>query len=204
MADPFQHQQLAGREGGGGNRGSDDCLDELIDRLRGIRRTLCSLIAKVDEKRPATWPEILNCLAECVSQLSALHRTLRNEKQLRLNDFALLPIGLSPQLDQHLLNHTEGRLGLLNHDSVPHYLRTKLDLSVEHRRNEFQKSSTNIEAQPRTSEQMRKAAETALNSLKQARPDFENEQSERNQTMRSNEQDTAKLLLAINFGIGLN
>uniref|UniRef100_A0A1I8I937 N(6)-adenosine-methyltransferase non-catalytic subunit METTL14 n=2 Tax=Macrostomum lignano TaxID=282301 RepID=A0A1I8I937_9PLAT len=143
--------------------------------------------------------EILNCLAECVSQLSALHRTLRNEKQLRLNDFALLPIGLSPQLDQHLLNHTEGRLGLLNHDSVPHYLRTKLDLSVEHRRNEFQKSSTNIEAQPRTSEQMRKAAETALNSLKQARPDFENEQSERNQTMRSNEQDTAKLLLAINF-----
>lgn len=198
----------AGRElGGGGGRSSDDCLDELIRRLAGIRYALASLLQKVDAggegRQPAGWPEVLNSLAEAVSQLSTLHRTLRSDKQLRLNELALLPIALSPQVDPQLHQQTEGRLGLLNHDSVPNYLRTQLDLSVEQRRVEFFKTAANAETTLRASEQMRKAAETALNSLKQARPDFDNEQSERNQTLRSNEQDTAKLLAAVNLGVGL-
>lgn len=66
-------------------------------------------------------------------QLTGLTKILSHEMGTPLRNLTVLPLLLSPERDEALLQLTEGRISVFSHDMVPDYLRTKPEPTAEQR-----------------------------------------------------------------------
>jgi len=65
--------------------------------------------------------------------LTGLSKILAHELGPPLRNVTVLPLMLSPERDENLLQITEGRIPIFCHDLVPDYLRTKPEPAAEQR-----------------------------------------------------------------------
>lgn len=63
--------------------------------------------------------------------MTGLSKILGSELGPPLRNLTVLPLVLSPEPDEILLQLTEGRMPVFSHDIVPDYLRTKPDPIAE-------------------------------------------------------------------------
>ncbi len=71
-------------------------------------------------------------------QMNTLLKVMKNDKTPTLRNLIVLPLVLSPDIDEELARATENRVGALTHDITPDLLRTKPDPDVEARQNQFE------------------------------------------------------------------
>lgn len=62
-----------------------------------------------------------------------------------LRNLTVLPLLLSPERDEALLQLTEGRISVFSHDMVPDYLRTKPEPTAEQRMLQHEQKVSNTE-----------------------------------------------------------
>ena len=63
-----------------------------------------------------------------------------------LRNLTVLPLLLTPERDETLLQLTEGRIPVFSHDLVPDYLRTKPEPAAENRMTQHEQKAANLNA----------------------------------------------------------
>ncbi|VDO80219.1 unnamed protein product, partial [Schistosoma curassoni] len=152
------------------------------------------------------WPRYLSTLALCASELSEIRKILESDRFSNEHTLVLTPMLLNPEQDTNLAKITEERLSLFNHDTVPQYLRTKLDPKVE---SECSSQSTRAAGIP--SEQVNKfinlsnrAIDCSLKEINLLKQDLEADFSDRQNKISSNLDDLATLVNIISHKKGPN
>lgn len=76
--------------------------------------------------------------------MTSLSKILSHDKAPSLRNLTVLPLRLNPEKDEELLRLTEGRIPTFAHDSVPDYLRTKLEPQVEQKMMQLEAKAANL------------------------------------------------------------
>lgn len=135
----------------------ESMLDALQTRLNDLKISIGGMIHKIEtEYETINWPTFLDNFAlisshvsalskhhssfsfyleilNSVAQLTGLTKILSHEMGTPLRNLTVLPLLLSPERDEALLQLTEGRISVFSHDMVPDYLRTKPEPTAEQR-----------------------------------------------------------------------
>jgi mediator of RNA polymerase II transcription subunit 8 len=123
-----------------------------------------------------------------------------------IKNYAVLPLHLSPDPDDHLIKLTEGRLPVFAAEVVPDYLRTKPDPIVENRLNlhEAKANAITNEAASKQVAQFNKIVSHVYDLISKARDDWDLDSLHRNiRTETYNQNDTQILVKAVGMGVGL-
>lgn len=134
----------------------ESMLESLQTRLNDLKISIGGMIHKIEtEFETINWPTFLDNFALISShvnaysvghwykrsltlwflivQLTGLTKILSHEMGTPLRNLTVLPLLLSPERDEALLQLTEGRISVFSHDMVPDYLRTKPEPTAEQR-----------------------------------------------------------------------
>lgn len=120
--------------------------------------------------------------------------------------FTVLPLHLSPDVDEHLVKITEGRLPIFSAEVVPDYLRTKPDPGMESRMNlhEAKANALTNETANKQVQQYTKIVSHVYDLISKARDEWEIESMNRNVQMPTFVQaDTHTLVKAVGMGTNL-
>lgn len=123
-----------------------------------------------------------------------------------IRNLTVLPLHLSPDVDNHLAQITEGRVPIFAAEIVPDYLRTKPDPSAETRMNlhEAKANAITNEAAAKQVAQYNKIVSHVYDLISKSRDEWEMEMMHRNvRSETCNQNDTQTLVKAIALGIGL-
>lgn len=123
-----------------------------------------------------------------------------------IRNLTVLPLNLSPDVDERLLQTTEGRVPIFAAEIVPDYLRTKPDPSAENRMNlhEAKANAITNETASKQVAQFNKIVSHVFDLISKSRDEWEMESLHRNvRTETCNIGDTQTLVKAISLGIGL-
>lgn len=118
----------------------------------------------------------------------------------------MLPLHLSPDVDDHLVQLTEGRLPIFSAECVPDYLRTKPDPAMESRMNlhEAKANALTNEAAAKQVAQYTKIVSHVYDLISKAREDWEIDSMNRNvQLPTFSQADTQTLVKAVGMGTNL-
>ncbi|XP_030044835.1 mediator of RNA polymerase II transcription subunit 8-like, partial [Microcaecilia unicolor] len=90
-------------------------IDALINQVADLKNSLASFIYKLEnEYERLTWPSVLDSFALLSGQLNTLNKVLKNEKTPLLRNQVLIPLILTPDRDdeilQILLHKWDGRI----------------------------------------------------------------------------------------------
>ncbi|KAI4473840.1 hypothetical protein M0802_015923 [Mischocyttarus mexicanus] len=164
----------------------DAALEAIIMRVNDLKTSIASMIFKLEhEYETLNWPNFLDNFALISGHLTSLSKILSHDKAPNLRNLTVLPLRLNPEKDEELLRLTEGRIPTFAHDSVPDYLRTKL---------EPQKQVT----------QYTKVISHVWDIANKAREEWESEAGSRaTQAQTSSAADTHALVAAVGMGKGL-
>jgi mediator of RNA polymerase II transcription subunit 8 len=184
----------------------DATVDSLILRVQDLKNALNSFICRiVAEDQSLSWAQFIDSFALFSGQINNLMKIVKNDKTPALRNRIVLPLLLSPDIDEELAKLTEGRVQSFNHDMVPDYLRTKPEPEIEAKENAIQ-----LRVQSISADQAQKQITTAnkiVNNMtdlvKNNREEWETESGRANQTQTSSMADTTSLIAAINYGKGL-
>lgn len=139
-------------------------------------------------------------------QLAGLSKLLALEYTPQIRNYAVLPLQLTPDVDEHLAQITEGRIPVFSAELVPDYLRSKPDPSAENRLNlhEAKANSITNEAASKQVAQFNKIVSHVFDLIAKSRDEYELEAIHKNlRTDTCNLQDTQLLVKAVGMGIGL-
>ncbi|KAL5264805.1 hypothetical protein ACHWQZ_G005765 [Mnemiopsis leidyi] len=110
----------------------DNALSTIHQRVNGVKGSLQTFMRKL-ELGGVIWPDVNENFTTLAGQLNFLQKALTKEDTPQLQNLVLLPLmtstGTGP--DTTLEQLTEGRIPYMAQDSLPNYLRTKLDLEIE-------------------------------------------------------------------------
>ncbi|XP_037092214.1 mediator of RNA polymerase II transcription subunit 8-like [Pollicipes pollicipes] len=184
----------------------DAALDAFSQRLTDLKQSIGQTLQKLETGHEhMSWPSLLDSFALLSGQLNNLLRVLKHEKTPLLRNRVTLPLLLSPERDEELVRLTEGRVPAFAHDLVPHYLRTKHDPHVELRLQqvETKASTVSADASQKQVTAMNKVVNNLLDSITQARDDWESESARAQLGQTSSVADTQALIAAVGTGKGL-
>jgi mediator of RNA polymerase II transcription subunit 8 len=184
----------------------DATVDSLILRVQDLKNALNTFIYRIEsENQNLSWAQFIDSFALFSGQINNLMKIVKNDKTPLLRNRIVLPLLLSPDIDEELAKLTEGRVQSFNHDMVPDYLRTKPEPEIESKENAIQ-----LRVQSISADQSQKQITTAnkiVNNMtelvKNNREEWETESGRANQTQTSSIADTTALIAAINYGKGL-
>ncbi|CAH8509782.1 unnamed protein product [Heterobilharzia americana] len=182
-------------------------INTLYTAIHKLKQKIQDLVIKLETQGDqCDWPRYLSTLALCASELSEIRKVLESDRFANEHTLVLTPMLLNPEQDVNLAKITEERLSLFNHDTVPQYLRTKLDPKVE---SECSAQATRAAGIP--SEQVNKlinltnrAIDCSLKEINLLKQDLEANFSDRQNKMSSNSDDLATLISVISGKKGLN
>lgn len=123
-----------------------------------------------------------------------------------ISRFTVLPLHLSPDVDEHLAQVTEGRLPVFSAEVVPDYLRTKPDPAMESRMNlhEAKANALTNETAAKQVAQFTKIVSHVYDLISKARDEWEIESMNRNAQMPTfSQNDTQTLVKAVGMGTNL-
>jgi mediator of RNA polymerase II transcription subunit 8 len=139
-------------------------------------------------------------------QLAGLSKLLALEYTPPIKNLAVLPLHLSPDSDEHLVQITEGRLPTFAAEIVPDYLRTKPDPAAENRMNlhEAKANAITNDAASKQEAQYKKIVTHIGELITKMKEEWEMESLHRNlRTETCSQNDTQILVKAVGMGIGL-
>ncbi|CAH8504252.1 unnamed protein product [Schistosoma rodhaini] len=182
-------------------------VNTLYTAIHKLKQKIQDLVIKAETQGDqCDWPRYLSTLALCASELSEIRKILESDRFSNEHTLVLTPMLLNPEQDTNLAKITEERLSLFNHDTVPQYLRTKLDPKVE---SECASQSTRAAGIP--SEQVNKlinlsnrAIDCSLKEVNLLKQDLEADFSDRQNKISSNLDDLTTLINIISHKKGPN
>ncbi|KAA0190664.1 Mediator of RNA polymerase II transcription [Fasciolopsis buskii] len=183
-----------------------ESVKTLYNAVYKLRQKVADLTLKVDTQGPnSDWPHYLSTLALCASELSEIRKVLESDRFVNEHTLVLTPTLLNPEPDPSLAKATEKRLSLFNHDTVPQYLRTKLDPKLE-----TQCHSQMNRASSMPSEQLTKlinlanrAIDSSVREVNILKQELEADFSDRQNKSMSSTEDLNAMIAAITLGKGL-
>uniref|UniRef100_A0A1Y1KP43 Mediator of RNA polymerase II transcription subunit 8 n=2 Tax=Photinus pyralis TaxID=7054 RepID=A0A1Y1KP43_PHOPY len=123
----------------------ESALDSIIQRINDLKASVASMIFKVEnEYETLNWPTFLDNYALLSGHLTSLSKLMNHDKCPPLRNLTVLPLMLSPERDEQLVQGTEGRVITFAHDLVPDYLRTKLEPLAENKMLQLEHKATNL------------------------------------------------------------
>lgn len=141
-----------------------------------------------------------------VQQLTGLSKILSKEICPPLRNRTVLPLMLSPERDELLVNMTQGRVPVFSHDIVPDYLRTKPEPMAEQKmlQNEQKAANLSAEAAVKQVAQHNKVVSHILDMVSKKREEWDIESSSRAGIQQTSSMaDTHALVAAVGMGKGL-
>ncbi|KAK2579793.1 hypothetical protein KPH14_012185 [Odynerus spinipes] len=185
----------------------DAALEAIIMRVNDLKTAIASMIFKLEhEYETLNWPNFLDNFALISGHLTSLSKILSHDKAPNLRNLTVLPLRLNPEKDEELLRLTEGRIPTFAHDSVPDYLRTKLEPQVEQKMMQLEAKAANLnhEASHKQVAQYTKVISHVWDIANKAREEWESEAGSRTtQAQTSSAADTHALVAAVGMGKGL-
>lgn len=150
-------------------------------------------------------PESTQC-KNIFLQLAGLSKQLALEYTPQISRYTVLPLHLSPDVDEHLAQLTEGRLPVFSAEVVPDYLRTKPEPAMESRMNlhEAKANALTNETAAKQVAQYTKIVSHVYDLISKARDEWEIEAMNRNvQLPTFSQADTQTLVKAVGMGTNL-
>ncbi|XP_045474245.1 mediator of RNA polymerase II transcription subunit 8 [Harmonia axyridis] len=182
-------------------------LENIVQRVNDLKASIASMIMKIEtEYETLNWPNFLDNYALISGQLTALTKVLSHDKCPLLRNLTLLPLLLSPERDEQLVQLTEGRVTTFAHDLVPDYLRTKLEPMAESKMLQVEHKAANLtyENAQKQIAAYQKVVLHVWDIVNKAREEWEVESSSRGNTQQnSSVTDTHLLVAAVGMGKGL-
>lgn len=182
-------------------------IENIIQRVNDLKSSIGSMIMKIEtEYETLNWPNFLDNYALIAGQLTALTKVLSHDKCPLLRNLTLLPLMLSPERDEQLIQITEGRITTFAHDLVPDYLRTKLEPMAESKMLQVEHKAANLtyENAQKQIAAYQKVVLHVWDIVNKAREEWEVESSSRGNTQQnSSVTDTHLLVAAVGMGKGL-
>lgn len=182
-------------------------VETLISRTQDLKNSISSFLYKLEtEYETLSWPTVLDNFALLSGQVNTLLKVMKNDKTPAFRNRVLLPIHLSPERDEELIQLTENRVQAFNHEVVPDYLRTKTDPDIENRELQLMTklNQLSVDAAQKQIASMNKITNNIVEFVKTNRDDWESESGKRaSATQTSSLADTSTLISAISLGKGL-
>jgi mediator of RNA polymerase II transcription subunit 8 len=175
-------------------------------RTQDLRQALLALIyRRENEYETISWAHMIDNFSLFSGQINNLMKIIKNEKTLSLRNRVLLPLALSPDVDEELAKQSEGRVQAFNHEMVPDYLRTKPEPDIEEKERLINVRTTSITTDQATRQttMANKIVTNMIEIIKNTRDEWETESRSANQTQTSSLSDTNTLVAAINNGKGI-
>ncbi|KAJ6637979.1 Mediator of RNA polymerase II transcription subunit 8 [Pseudolycoriella hygida] len=187
----------------------ESMLDALQTRLNDLKVAIGAMIHKIEtEYETINWPTFLDnfALISSHASLTGLTKILSHEMGTPLRNLTVLPLMLSPERDEALMQLTEGRIAVFSHDMVPDYLRTKPEPTAEQRMLQHEQKANSLIAETAIKQvaQYTKIVSHVFDSVSKAREEWEVESSTRSGIQQTSSMtDTHTLVSAIGMGKGL-
>ncbi|XP_016975507.1 mediator of RNA polymerase II transcription subunit 8 [Drosophila rhopaloa] len=182
-------------------------LDTVLQRLSDLKMAVLSMIQKLElEYETINWPTFLDNFAIISSHLTGLTKILAKEQCPPLRNRTVLPLLVSMDRDETLINITEGRVPVFSHDIVPDYLRTRPDPITEQKMLQNEQKAANLtnDAAMKQVTQYNKVVSHVLDMVSKAREEWEIESSSRTGIQQTSSMaDTQLLVAAVGMGKGL-
>ncbi|KAA3679815.1 mediator of RNA polymerase II transcription subunit 8 [Paragonimus westermani] len=179
----------------------------MYNAMYKLKQKIQDLSIKIElQGERCDWPRYLSTLALCASELSEIRKVLESDRFVNEHSLVLTPIMLHPEVDPVLAKVTEERLVLFNHDTVPQYLRTKLDpkLEVQCLAQSGRASSLPTEQLTKLINQTNRAVDSSLRELNLLKQELEADFSDRQSKTQNSMEDLNAMLSVITVGKGLN
>ncbi|OON17474.1 hypothetical protein X801_06687 [Opisthorchis viverrini] len=184
-----------------------ESVKTLYNALYKLKQKVQDLVIKLETQgESCDWPRYLSTLALCASELSEIRKVLESDRFSSEHTLALTPMLLNPEPDPTLAKATEDRLALFNHDTVPQYLRTKLDPKLE---SQCLAQSSRASAVPsdqltKLINQTNRAVDASLKEVTLLKQELEADFSDRQSKTTGSVEDFNALLSLVISGKGLN
>lgn len=179
----------------------------ICQRIKDISQAIQNLIMKLEiEHDTLNWNDMLVDYSHITGQIALLTRALNSERMPKLKNYTVLPIHVEPVEDPHLAQLTEGRTTIVNHETVPNYLRTKLEPEAEALMTQFQKkieltSPDNLRKQQNAFFKLTNMVQAVL---KTSRENLESDSAPKGSQMQmATSNDTYNLVATMTMGKGL-
>ncbi|XP_058066837.1 mediator of RNA polymerase II transcription subunit 8 [Anopheles bellator] len=182
-------------------------LDAVLNRVNDLIHAIGAMIHRLEtEYETLNWPTFLDNYALISGHVTGLMKILSSEIGTPLRNLTVLPLILSQERDEALLQLTDGRVPMFSHDLAPDYLRTKPDPGAESRQaaHEAKANNLTLEAGIKQVAQYNKVISHVWDILSKAKEDWENESSTRPGIQQTSSMaDTQALVAAVGLGNGL-
>lgn len=188
-----------------------DKLQQILDKVRDLKQSLANFFAEYEHGQPS-WPTILDQMNVLSSQITTLRMSVRSILPL-LRANSIIPMCLSPETDPNVEQLTERRLSIFNHDFMPQLLRTKNLPEIEERERLLNTNSSAINSYNRSltnpNEIHTRIQESNIllthisESLKHTRDITDKSDKQFDLQRFTNQNETKRLLDAMNYGTGL-
>ncbi|XP_055389646.1 mediator of RNA polymerase II transcription subunit 8 [Condylostylus longicornis] len=181
-------------------------LEAILMKLNDLKASIGAMIHKLEtEYETINWPTFLDNFALVSSHLTGLSKLLSKDFTF-IRNRTVLPLKLSPEPDDVLLQITEGRVPVFSHDICPDYLRTKPEPAAEQRMLQHEQKANSLlpETAMKQFTQYNKVISHVFDMVSKAREEWENETNTRTGPSQiSSVTDTHALVAAIGMGKGL-
>ncbi|XP_053698304.1 mediator of RNA polymerase II transcription subunit 8 [Sabethes cyaneus] len=186
----------------------DMLLEAVLNRLNDLKHSIGAMIHRLEtEYETINWPTFLDNFALISSHLTGLTKILSSEIGTPLRNLTVLPLLLTPERDEALLQLTEGRIPVFSHDLVPDYLRTKPDPGAESRMAAHEAKANNLQTETALKQvaQYTKVISHVWDIVSKAKEEWDTEASSRPGIQQTSSMaDTQALVAAVGLGNGLN
>lgn len=137
--------------------------------------------------------------------MTGLSKIISNELAAPLRNLTVLPLVLSPEVDDGLMQLTEGRISTFSHDMVPDYLRTKPEPTAEAKMlsQEAKANSVTLEAAAKQVAQFTKVISNIHDIVNKVREEWDSDASTRAGLQQTSSLADTHLLVAA-VGLGKN
>ncbi|KXJ70153.1 hypothetical protein RP20_CCG024666 [Aedes albopictus] len=185
----------------------DMLLEAVLNRLNDLKHSIGAMIHRLEtEYETINWPTFLDNFALISGHLTGLSKILSSEIGTPLRNLTVLPLLLTPERDEALLQLTEGRIPVFSHDLVPDYLRTKPDPGAESRMAAHEAKANNLQPDTAAKQvaQYNKVISHVWDIVSKAREEWDTEASSRPGIQQTSSlADTQALVAAVGVGNGL-
>ncbi|TKR86472.1 hypothetical protein L596_011060 [Steinernema carpocapsae] len=179
-------------------------IDKKIEELRSTAEQLLQLL---DHNEKVKWQDMLDKFSSLAGGMNQVQTMIKKSALTAghddygafLRQHVVVPQKLNPDLDQDLVVMTQGRVHVWNHDTLPDYMRTKLNPEVEADENSID-STKSADQIGRQINQMTKHIDLILNTM----TEHSRQADERFQAKQTfNAAETSKLVRGIMNGENL-
>jgi hypothetical protein len=189
-----------------------DKLQQILDKVRDLKQSLANFFNEYEHGQPS-WPTILDQMNVLSSQITTLRTSVRNILPL-LRTNSIIPMCLSPENDSNVEQLTERRLSIFNHDVMPQLLRTKNLPEIEERErllntnsntnnNTFNRLISNPNEIYTRVQELNLLLNNISDVFRHTKDATDKNDKQFDLQRFTNQNETKRLLEAMNYGIGL-